>query len=127
MSMRGRQAGEKSQRKQKTLVRSEGVSRFVENSLLILLLVLSIPSLLCAQQTQQPSRMTLQEAVKTAAGIRLNAQSKISTFTVLTSSTVRWSPKNNLRTAKQTLRTQKPSRTEARIASKAVWSWNPIY
>ena len=66
MSMRGRQAGEKSQRKQKTLVRSEGVSRFVGNSLLIFLLVLSIPGLLCAQQTQQPSPMTLQEAVNIA-------------------------------------------------------------
>src|SRR5207253_9049361 len=66
MSMRGRQADEKSQRKQKTLVRSEGVSRFVGNSLLIFLLVLSIPGLLCAQQTQQPSPMTLQEAVNIA-------------------------------------------------------------
>src|SRR5579864_1050214 len=66
MRMRGRQTGEKSQNHQKTLVRSEGVSRFAGNSLLILLLVLSIPGLLCAQQRQQPSPITLQQAVNIA-------------------------------------------------------------
>src|SRR5271169_137341 len=66
MRMRGRQAGEKSQSDQKTLVRSEGVARFAGNSLLISLLVLSIPGLLCAQQTQQPLPITLQQAVSIA-------------------------------------------------------------
>jgi DNA-binding XRE family transcriptional regulator len=60
MRMRGRQAGENSQSPQETLGRPEGVSRFVGNSLLLSLLVLSIPGLLCAQQTQQPSPITLQ-------------------------------------------------------------------
>ncbi len=66
MRMRGRQAGEKSQSQQETLVRSEGLSRFERNSLLISLLVVSIPGLLCAQQTQQPSPITLQQAVDIA-------------------------------------------------------------
>src|SRR5713226_387130 len=66
MTMRGRQTGEKSQSHQETLVRSEGVSRFAGNSLLISLLVLSIPGLLFAQQTQQPSPITLQQAVSIA-------------------------------------------------------------
>src|SRR5579863_521920 len=66
MRMRGRQTGEKSQNHQKTLVRSEGVSRFAGNSLLILLLVLSIPGFLCAQKAQQPSPITLQQAVNIA-------------------------------------------------------------
>src|ERR1700687_2194197 len=66
MRMRGRQAGEKSQSQQKTLVRSEGISRFAGNGLLISLLVLSIPGLLCAQQTQHPSPITLQQAVNIA-------------------------------------------------------------
>jgi len=66
MTMRGRQTGEKSQSHQETLVRSEGVSRFAGNSLLISLLVLSIPGLLCAQQTQQPSPITLQQAINIA-------------------------------------------------------------
>src|SRR6266581_3080151 len=66
MTMRGRQDSEKSQSPQETLVRSEGVSRFAGNSLLISLLVLSIPGLLCAQQTQQPSRITLQQAINIA-------------------------------------------------------------
>lgn len=66
MRMRGRQAGEKRQSQQKTLVRSEGVSRFAGNSLLISFLVLSIPGLLCAQQTQQPTPITLQQAVNIA-------------------------------------------------------------
>src|SRR5260370_10634204 len=66
MTMRGRQTGEKSQSHQKTLVRSEGISRFAGNSLLISLLVLSIPGRLCAQQTQQPSPITLQQAINIA-------------------------------------------------------------
>ena len=66
MRMRGRQAGEKSQSPQETLGRPEGVSRFAGSSLLISLLVLSIPGLLCAQQTQQPSPITLQQAVNIA-------------------------------------------------------------
>src|SRR5712691_10459680 len=66
MTMRGRQTGEKSQSQQKTLVRSEGISRFAGNSLLISLLVLSIPGRLCAQQTQQPSPITLQHAINIA-------------------------------------------------------------
>src|SRR5260370_880895 len=66
MKMRERQAGEKSQSPQKTLGRPEGVSRFAGNSLLISLLVLSIPALLCAQQTQQASPITLQQAVNIA-------------------------------------------------------------
>jgi len=64
--MRRRQAAEKSQSQQKTLVRSEGVSRFAGNSLLISLLVLSIPGRLYAQQTQQPSPITLQQAINIA-------------------------------------------------------------
>src|SRR6266704_4928425 len=66
MTMRGRQDSEKSQSPQETLVRSEGVSRFAGNSLLISFLVLSTPGLLCAQQTQQPSPITLQQAVNIA-------------------------------------------------------------
>src|SRR6266568_8071553 len=66
MRMRRRQAAEKSQSQQKTLVRSEGVSRFAGNSLLISLLVLSIPGRLYAQQTQQPSPITLQQAINIA-------------------------------------------------------------
>jgi len=66
MSMRGRQAGEKGQSQQKTLVRSENVSRFAGNSLLVSLLVLSIPGLLCGQQIQQPSSITLRQAVNIA-------------------------------------------------------------
>src|ERR1700687_2869999 len=66
MRMFERQVGEKSQSQQKTLVRSEGVSRFAGNSLLISLLVLAIPGLLCAQQTQQPAPITLQQAVNIA-------------------------------------------------------------
>jgi outer membrane protein len=64
--MRGRQAGEKRQSQQKTFARSEGISRFAGNGLLISLLVLSIPSLLCAQRTQQLSPITLQQAVNIA-------------------------------------------------------------
>src|ERR1019366_3302326 len=63
MRMCGRQAGEKSQSPPKTLVRLEGVSRFAGNALMISLLALSIPGFLFAQQAQQPSPLTLQQAV----------------------------------------------------------------
>src|SRR6266566_2137057 len=66
MRMRGGQAGEKSQSPHETLVRPESVSLFAGNSLLISLLVLSIPGFLCAQQTQQSSPITLQQAVNIA-------------------------------------------------------------
>jgi outer membrane protein TolC len=61
--MCGRQAGEKNQSPPRTLVQSESASRFAGNALLISLLVLSIPGLLFAQETQQPSPITLQQAV----------------------------------------------------------------
>ncbi len=47
-------------------MQSEGVSRFARNSFLISLLALLIPRLLFAQQTQQPSPITLQQAVHIA-------------------------------------------------------------
>jgi outer membrane protein len=47
-------------------VQSEGASRFAGNALLISLLVFSIPGLLFAQETQQPSPITLQQAVNIA-------------------------------------------------------------
>jgi outer membrane protein len=66
MRMCGRQDGEESQSMPKPLGRLEGVPRFAGNALLISVLVLSIPGLLCAQQTQQPSPITLQQAVNIA-------------------------------------------------------------
>src|ERR1019366_6231130 len=63
MRVCGRQAGEKSQSPPKTLVRLEGVSRFAGNALMISLLALATPGLLCAQQAQQPSPLTRQQAV----------------------------------------------------------------
>ena len=48
------------------LGRLEGVPRFAGNALLISLVVLSIPGLLFAQQAQQPSPLTLQQAVNIA-------------------------------------------------------------
>jgi outer membrane protein len=66
MKNRRRQPGEKSQNLQKTLVRWEGVSRFAGDVLLVMLVALSIPGLLFAQQTQQPSPITLQQAVNIA-------------------------------------------------------------
>ncbi len=47
-------------------MQSEGASRFAGNALLISLLVFSIPGLLFAQETQQPSPITLQQAVNIA-------------------------------------------------------------
>jgi outer membrane protein len=66
MRICGRQAGEKSQSPPKTLARFEGASRFAGNVLLISLFLLSIPGLLFAQQAQQPSPLTLQQAVNIA-------------------------------------------------------------
>ena len=63
MRICGRQAGENSQSPPRTLVRLEGVSRFAGNALMISLLALSTPGLLFAQQGQQPSPLTLQQAV----------------------------------------------------------------
>jgi outer membrane protein TolC len=64
--MCGRQNGEESQSLPKPLVRIGGVSRFAENVLLFWLVVLSIPGMLFAQQTEQPSSITLQQAVNIA-------------------------------------------------------------
>src|ERR1017187_1344458 len=58
-----RQAGEKSQRPPRTLVGLERLSCFAGNTLMTSLLALSIPGLLFAQQAQQPSPLTLQQAV----------------------------------------------------------------
>ncbi len=66
MRICGPQAGDESQSLSKTLGRLEGVSRFAGNVLLISLVVLSIPGLLTAQQTQQLSPITLQQAVNIA-------------------------------------------------------------
>jgi outer membrane protein len=66
MRMCGRQDGQESQSLPKPLGRLEGVSRFAENVLLVWLVVLSIPGALLAQQTQQPSSITLQQAVNIA-------------------------------------------------------------
>src|SRR6266571_4963880 len=57
---------EKSPSQPRTLVQSEGVSRFARNAFLISLLALLIPRLLLAQQTQQPSPISLQQAVHIA-------------------------------------------------------------
>jgi outer membrane protein len=62
----GRQDGEESQSLPKPLGRLEGITRFAENVLLIWLVVLLIPGMLFAQQTQQPSSITLQKAVNIA-------------------------------------------------------------
>src|SRR6266571_800894 len=66
MRMCGPQSGEKSPSQPRTLVQSEGVSRFARNAFLISLLALLIPRLLLAQQTQQPSPISLQQAVHIA-------------------------------------------------------------
>src|ERR1022692_2520672 len=58
-----RQAGEKSQRPPRTFVGLERLSCFAGNTLMTSLLALSIPGLLFAQQAQQPSPLTLQQAV----------------------------------------------------------------
>jgi outer membrane protein len=66
MRMCGRHGGKESQSLRKLLGRLEGVPRFAGNALLISLVVLSIPGLLTAQQTQQLSPITLQQAVSIA-------------------------------------------------------------
>jgi outer membrane protein len=62
----GRQAGEQSKSSPKTLARFEGASQFAGNASLVSVLLLSIPGLLFAQQAQQPSPLTLQQAVNIA-------------------------------------------------------------
>jgi outer membrane protein len=57
----GRQAGTST-----TLARFSGVSRFAVSSVLIALVVLLVPGLLFAQQAQQSSPLTLQQAVSIA-------------------------------------------------------------
>lgn len=66
MRMCGRQGGKESQRLRKPLGRLEGVPRFAGNALLTSLVMLSIPGLLTAQQAQQLSPITLQQAVSIA-------------------------------------------------------------
>ena len=61
-----RQAGENSQSPPTTSVRLEGVSGFAGNALMILLLALTTPGFLFAQQGEQPSPLTLQQAVSIA-------------------------------------------------------------
>jgi outer membrane protein len=58
-----RQAGENSQSLPTTSVRLEGVHGFAGDALMILLLALTTPGFLFAQQGQQPSPLTLQQAV----------------------------------------------------------------
>ena len=55
MRMCGRQGGKENQSLRKPLGRVEGLPRFALDALLISLVVLSIPGLLTAQQTQQLS------------------------------------------------------------------------
>jgi outer membrane protein TolC len=66
MRICGQHAGKLNQSPSKTIVRFRGASRFAANRVLIALLALSVPSLLFAQQTQQPSPLTLQQAVNIA-------------------------------------------------------------
>jgi outer membrane protein TolC len=66
MRICGRQTSEKSQSPPKGLGRFEGVARFAESAMMVSLLVLSMPNLLFPQQTQQPSPLTLQQAVNIA-------------------------------------------------------------
>ena len=58
-----RQAGENSQSPPTTSVRLEGVPGFAGNALTILLLALTTPGFLFAQQGEQLSPLTLQQAV----------------------------------------------------------------
>jgi outer membrane protein len=62
----GRQAGEQSQSPPKTLARFERAFRFAGDASLVSFLLLSIPGLLFAQQAQQPSPLTLPQAVNIA-------------------------------------------------------------
>jgi outer membrane protein TolC len=63
MRICGRRAGEKNQKLPKAIVCFREVSRSVASSVLIALVVLVVPGLLLAQQAQQPSPLTLQQAV----------------------------------------------------------------
>ncbi len=66
MRICGRQADELSQSTSKTLVRLRGASRFAASAVLFGLLALSLPRLLFGQQAQQPSPLTLPQAVNVA-------------------------------------------------------------
>lgn len=66
MSMRGRKGVNESQKLQKPSEQLESVPRLVRSALLISLLLLPVPGLLFAQQTQQPSPITLRQAVNIA-------------------------------------------------------------
>ncbi len=66
MRICGRQANERSQSTPKTLVRLTGISRAAANAVLIALFALSLPRLLSGQQAQQPSPLTLPQAVNIA-------------------------------------------------------------
>jgi|SRR5271167_3148416 len=66
MRICGRRAGEKSQKLSEAIVSFRQVSRSVASSVLIALVVLVVPGLLLAQQAQQPSPLTLQQAVNIA-------------------------------------------------------------
>ena len=66
MRMCGRQSCKENQSLRRPLRRLEGVHRIAGNALFISLVVLSIPGLLTAQQTQQLSPITLQQAVSIA-------------------------------------------------------------
>jgi outer membrane protein len=63
MRISERQAGENSQSPPTTSVRLEGVPGFAGNALMTLLLALTTPGFLFAQQGEQPSPLTLQQAV----------------------------------------------------------------
>lgn len=60
------QVGELSQSQSKTLVRLRGVSRFATSAVLVAFFALLPPRLLFGQQAQQPSPLTLQQAVNIA-------------------------------------------------------------
>jgi outer membrane protein len=62
----GRQRGEKMQRPPKVLAQQKRIPGRIRNTLLTSLVALSIPGRLFAQQTQQPSPITLQQAVTIA-------------------------------------------------------------
>ncbi len=66
MRVCGRQAGKRSQSPSKTLVHFRGVSRFAASAALVALFALSLPRLLFGQPAQQPSPVTLPQAVNIA-------------------------------------------------------------
>ncbi len=61
-----RQVDERSQKREKVRVRCRGASRLEASALLVALFALSFPRLLFGQQAQQPSLLSLQEAVNIA-------------------------------------------------------------